>query len=400
MPRTTYGKHWSLDPAVIFLNHGSFGACPRPVLERQRQLRDRLEAQPLRFFVQEIEPLLDQARQALAAFVGAEPENLAFVPNATTGVNTVLRSRCSGPDRLQPGDELLTTNHGYNACNNALRFLAEQTGARIVVAEVPFPLAGPEAVVAAVMAQVTDRTRLALLDHVTSQTGLIFPLETLVPQLTAAGVETLIDGAHAPGMIPLDLRAIAPTYYTGNAHKWLCCPKGSAFLYVHPDRHENMRPLTISHGANSPRRDRSRFWLEFDWPGTVDPTPYLCVPEAIAFLGSLLPGGWPALMQHNHAKAIAARDLLCRTLGVAAPCPDDMLGTLASVALPDGDWQSLQAVLLDQFQIEVPIVPWPTAPRRWVRISAQIYNDETEYAALAEALTVTLAQERSGSPIA
>lgn len=393
MPRTPYGKYWSLDPAVIFLNHGSFGACPVPVLEVQRRLRDRLEAQPLRFFVQEMEPLLDEARQVLAGFVGAEPENLVFVPNATTGVNTVLRSRCSGPDRLQPGDELLTTNHGYNACNNALRFLAEQTGARIVVAEVPFPLTDPEAVVSAVMAQVTDRTRLALLDHVTSQTGLIFPLEKLVPRLTAAGVETLIDGAHALGMIPLDLRAIAPTYYTGNAHKWLCCPKGSAFLYVHPDRHENMRPLTISHGANSPRRDRSRFWLEFDWQGTGDPTPYLCVPEAIAFLGSLLPGGWPALMQHNHVKAITARDLLCRTLDVAAPCPDDMLGTLASVALPDGDWHSLQAALLDPFQIEVPIVPWPSAPRRWVRISAQIYNDETEYGALAEALTLALAQE-------
>ncbi len=380
---------WTLDPAITFLNHGSFGACPVDVLEAQREIRARLEREPVRFFVREYEALLDEARAVVAALVGADEADLGFVTNATAGVNTVLRSL-----RLAPGDELLTTDHAYNACRNALEFVAARAGARVVVAAIPFPLAGADHVVNAVLARVTPRTRLALIDHITSPTALIFPLDRLVAELAARGVDTLVDAAHAPGMVPMDVRGSGAAYTTGNLHKWLCAPKGAAFLHVRRDRQAGIRPLSISHGASAPRPDRSRFRLEFDWTGTEDPSAALAVPAAIRFLEGLLPGGLPALMASNHTAALAARQALCAAIGVEPPCPDSMVGSMASVLLPGPATPLTGAQPIDPLQealftghgIEIPVFPWPQLGQRILRVSTPIYIDAAETAVLVAAL--------------
>jgi isopenicillin-N epimerase len=394
---TDLSSLWPLDPKITFLNHGSFGACPTEVLRHQSALRTELEAAPVRFLSREIFDRLDAARAALAAFVGADPDGLVFVPNATTGVNAVLRSLL-----FQPGDELLVTDHAYPACANALEFVARRSAARVIVVTVPFPPTSPDAVAAAVMSRVSSRTCLALLDHVTSPTALAFPIARLVAELAARGVDTMVDGAHAPGMLPLDLRGLGATYYAGNCHKWLCSPKGAGFLYVTEARRGDIRPTTISHGATATYAGRSRFLLQFDWAGTADPTAYLSVPKALEYIGSLLPGGWPAVMARNRALALEGRRLLCGALGISAPCPDEMVGSLASVPLPDGvttdvGWRRpdpIQPQLYEGWGIEVPVHSWPRAPKRLVRISAQLYNRPDDYARLAEALTRCLAAER------
>ena len=386
---------WLLASDVVFLNHGSFGACPRPVWELQNAVRQRMERQPVHFLVRELEPELAAAQAALAAWVGAAAEDLVFVTNATTGVNTVLRSL-----PFQPGDELLVTNQEYNACRNALDFVAEQSGARVVVVTIPFPFRSADDVITPILAGVTARTRLALLDHVTSQTGVVLPIAPLVAALNQRGVDTLVDGAHAPGMVPLNLTELGAAYYTGNCHKWMCAPKGAALLHVRSDKQKGIRPLVISHGANSQRSDRSRFQLEFGWQGTWDPSAALCVPEAIRFLATLLPGGWPAIMARNRALALAGRKLLAEALAVAEPCPEEFIGSLATVALPAApagagprlpfNEYPLQVRLRVNHGIEVPIISWPAAPQRLVRISAQLYNSLPQYAELARALAAEL----------
>jgi isopenicillin-N epimerase len=388
---------WPIEPGVAFLNHGSYGACPSEVLRHQAALRAEMEAEPVRFLGRELDDRLDAARAALAAFVGADPEDLAFVANATGGINAVLRAL-----RFGPGDELLTTDHVYGACRNTLDFVADRTGARVIIATIPFPVGSPEEIVDAVLARVTPRTRLALLDHITSPTGLIVPIERLIAALAQRSVETLVDGAHAPGMVPLDLRRLGAAYYSANCHKWLCTPKGSAFLWVRRDRQPDVHPLTISHGATGERPGRSRFRLEFDWTGTQDPTAWLTVPMAIEYLRELVPGGWPALMARNRALALEARRRLCAAVGTAPVCPDAMIGALAAVRLPDNPtadrgWRvrdPLQERLFEGWGIEVPIMRWPAPPHRLVRVSAQLYNRPEQYARLAEALGKELAAER------
>ena len=394
---SSLAKHWTLDPNIDFLNHGSFGACPSVVLEAQARIRAELEREPVRFMIRELEGLLDEARASRARLVGADPDDLAFVPNSTTGVNTVLSSLA-----LAPGDELLTTDHTYGACRNALDVVAERAGARVVTAAVPFPPYSADAARESVLACVTPRTRLVLLDHVTSPTAIVFPVAQLVAELAQRGIDTLVDGAHAPGMLQLDLTSLGAAYYTANCHKWLCAPKGAAFLYVRRDRQARIRPLVISHGASSLRRDRSRFRLEFDWTGTADPSPYLAVPAAITFLEQLLPGGLPALLAQNHALALSARELLCDALSCAPPCADDELGSMITLPLPAGETAApnlmagldpLQDALFEQ-GFELPVFGWPTPERRFLRVTAQAYNSLAQYARLAQVLRSVVA--RSG----
>ena len=387
----TFRPLWLLDPAITFLNHGSFGACPRAVLARQSELRTQLESEPVAFMVRTLDGALSEARKALTLFLGGDPERLAFVPNATTGVNTITRALAP---HLSPGDELLTTSHEYNACRNALEFVAELTGARVVVAEVPFPISGDDEIVERVLAACTPRTRFALIDHVTSPTALVLPVERIAIALTERGVDVMIDGAHAPGMIDLDLKALEEAgvrYYTGNLHKWTCAPKGAAFLHVAEDRLSRVRPLNISHGANAPLGTNSRFRHEFDWTGTADPTPYLCVPEAISHMGGLLPGGWGELRRRNHDKVCEARRVLSSRLGLdGEPCPEALLGSMATLSLPDGPAMPLMDALFHDHHIEVPVLHWPGPNRRFFRVSAQLYNAPTDYERLGHALSLLL----------
>lgn len=371
-----------------------------------------MERDPVRFLAVDVEPALDGAREALAAFVGADAEDLAWVPNATTGVNTVLASLAQ---EWRPGDEVLTTDHEYNATLNALREAVRRSGARVVPAHVPFPLSGPEEAEAAVLSAVTPRTRLLVISHVTSATAVILPVERIVAALSGRGVDTLVDGAHAPGMVPLDLAGLGAAYYTGNGHKWLCGAKGSAFLHVRRDRQGSIRPLVTSHGANSPRRDRSRFRLAFDWTGTSDPTPFLVLPKAIEFMAGQHPDGWPGVMAANRELCRAARDVVAEAPGVESLVPDAMLGAMAVLPLPlavegglAGATSScriddetlpddpLHDELLERHGIQVPVYSWPPTrtagrpPMRLVRISAQRYNTLDEYRRLATVLRWTV----------
>ena len=390
--RERLAGHWTLDPAVQYLNHGSFGACPRPILEHQADLRAEVEREPIDFLYRRLGARLAEARGALAAFIGADPESLAFLHNATTGVNAALRAW-----DLRPEDEVLTTDHTYGACRKALDFVASRRRARVIVARVPFPLSGPDDVVEAVLGAVTSRTRLALLDHVTSPTALVFPIEALVPALRERGVEAIVDGAHALGMLPLDLNRLGAACYTANAHKWLCAPKGAAFLHVRRDLLDRIRPLVVSHGYD-PAREGVRFRAEWDWTGTQDPTPWLSIPECVRFLGGLLPDGWAALMERNHALALRGREILLETLGLPAPCPDGMIGAMAALPLPAAGPGSpaarLDADALGTWTrdrgVEAIFFPWACAGGKVVRVSAQIYNHEAQYRALAPLLAEAL----------
>ena len=403
-PRAPHADAWALDPAVVFLNHGSFGACPRAVLAAQADFRAELEANPVAFLGRTLEGRLDHARARLGAFLGADPGDLALVPNATAGVASVLRSL-----RFAPGDELVTTDHEYNAALNMARFAAARDGARVVVARVPLPTAGPDQVAERVLAAVGPRTRLVLVSHVTSPTALVFPVELLVATLEGRGIPVLVDGAHGPGMLPLDLSRLGASFYAGNLHKWVCAPKGAAFLYVRRDRQATIRPLAISHGANDPRPERSTFRKEFDWTGTADPTPFLAVPAAIDAVGGMVAGGWAAVMTRNAAIAAVARRGLSAAAGLPVLAPETMLGSMAAIELPPDrgfavrgstDPDPLQARLLDTAAVEVPLHSWPRDPvpgerrRRLLRVSAHLHNDAGEYEHLAQALRLLLAEER------
>ena len=395
MRRNSFRSRWGFDPEIDFLNHGSFGACPMDVLAFQQALRHEMEREPIVFLWRCHEGLLEEARLRLGKFLRCRPRDIAFVPNATTGVNTVLASF-----PLQPGDEILVTDHGYKACNNAAERWAGERGAKVVTARVPFPIEGPGEVLEALLSKVSRKTRLAVVDHVSSPTALVFPIRKIVGELSRRGVETLVDGAHGPGMLPLDLKSIGAAFYTGNLHKWVCAPKGAGFLHIREDWQARIQPLVTSHGLSSTRTDRSRFLLQFDWTGTDDPTPFLSVPSALAFLEGLFPGGFAGLYKANRALAIEARELLCRQLGIAPPCPRSMLGSMAAIPLPDGPvtetpvaplfLDRLHERLFSKCRIEVPVSNWPAYPRRVLRISAQAYNDISQFDRLGNAISFEL----------
>lgn len=371
---------WVLDPQATHLNHGSFGATPRAVLDTQRRFQDRFEANPTGFIEDHYQEELDRARTRLAAFVGADPASLAFVTNATTGVASVV-----GSLELAPGDEILTTDHAYNACRNIIDVSAAQAGATVTIAPIAFPDASPDQAAEAVLSRVTGRTRLVVIDHVTSPTALVLPIERILAELEPH-VPVLVDGAHAPGMLPLNLGGLGASYYTGNLHKWVCAPKGAGFLDVAERHRGSVRPPVISHGWNTPRGDASLFHRLFDWAGTFDPSAWLAVPAALNEMASMDPDGWPGVMRANRELTLAARDLLCERLSIDRPAPDDMIGSMAAVPLAAAT-PGLARRLRSQ-AIVATIPEWPRPGSFVLRVSAQRYNTINDYERLADALAV------------
>ena len=386
MDTIPYGQairhEWALDPDYVTVNHGSFGATPRAVLAAQDEWRRRLEAQPSRFMRQVLPNALRDAADALAAFMGGAGANLAFVENATTGCNAVLRSL-----DLAPGDEIVVLSHVYGAVRNTVRYVTERAGGRLVEAILPFPRADDDAVVAAVTACLTPRTRLAVLDHVTSKSALVLPIKRLAAACHAAGVPVLVDGAHAPGQVALDLPDIDADWYAGNCHKWLMAPKGCGFLYARPDRQAGIHPTTISHGLGK------GYLAEFDWTGTWDPSAYLAVTAAIEFHHRL---GGPALRQRNTALAAEAAALVAGRLGSETGGGNDLAGSMSLVRLPvsgpvsDARALALREALLDA-GTDVPV--HAQAGAIWIRLSVQAYNELADYQRLADIVQGVLAAE-------
>jgi len=390
-----YASLWALDPDIIYLNHGSFGACPRWILERQDMYRQQLEREPVRFFLREFEPMQQRAREKIAGFVGADKEDVVFVQNATTAVNTVFRSL-----KFNPGDEILITNHIYPACRRTLEFVCEQTGAELVEAEYPFPLVDPGQITEAILHALTPRVKIALIDHITAATGLVQPVRKIVQELDRLGIDTMVDGAHALGAIPLNLNEIGAAYYTGNCHKWLCAPKASAIIHVREDKQKGIVPVVISHAGAHAEPFSERFF----WPATFDPSPLLCAADMVDYMATLLPGGWVEVMERNRILCLEARSILCASLGVDPKAPDSMIASMATLDLPTLEeiplsgykkTDPLQDLLFRNYRIEVPVWYWGDPPKRLLRISAQLYNSDEQYRYLGELCQNEVASLRS-----
>ncbi len=388
--RSPPSRLWGLEEDRVFLNHGSFGATPTAIREEQRKWQDLMENEPVRFFEDLMPGILQTTREKLASFLSCDADDLALVENATSGVNTVLRSL-----QFAPGDEILVPDHAYQACRNTIDFVAQRWGAKVVTVNIPFPINDPQQAVDAIMGGVTDQTRLAMIDTVTSPTGLLMPFEQLVSMLEGRGVEVMLDAAHGIGMVPLNLNELGASYTTSNCHKWLCAPKGSAFLHVRKDKQAAIHPLTISHGMTFPLGDTTRFRHEFDWTGTRDMSAHCALPAAIDHLADVVEGGWPSIMEHNHELALQGRDILCEALGLEKPCPDEMIACIATLILPSENKSGgiplhepdpLHVILSEKYGIQIPVWSWPSPQGRFIRISAQLYNSEEEYHYLAWAL--------------
>ncbi|MFN8379953.1 MAG: aminotransferase class V-fold PLP-dependent enzyme [Anaerolineae bacterium] len=375
---TTLRDQFLLDPDIVFLNHGSFGACPIPVFEEYQRWQRELERQPVKMLGREIDGLLREAMKPLAASLNADTDDCVFVPNATTGVNIVARSL-----RLHEGDEVLTADHEYGACDYTWEFACGQVGARIVRQSVPLPIGSADDFVERIWAGVTPRTRVLFLSHITSPTALLFPLAELVQRARTAGILTVIDGAHVPGQVTLDIGALDPDFYTGNFHKWLCAPKGSAFLYARKEHQAGLVPNIISWGW--PETD---FGLRQERQGTRDPASYLATPAALAFQQQ---HDWDRVRAACHELAVAAGKALSEVSGCGPLTPDgSWLGQMAAAELPvePAKASAIKTRLYDVHHVELPIIIWQD--RVLIRASFQGYNTADDLEVLCAALAETL----------
>ncbi len=370
------------DPNLCFLNHGSFGATPQEILDVQTSLRREMERSPVDFLHRQISHRVLEARTAVATFLNADVQGTVFTHNATTGINAVISSL-----PFQNGDEILTTNHRYDAVRNTLEHTARRYNAHVIEAKVPFPIHDADQVVAAIEGSITTKTKLLVIDHITSPTALIFPINQIIELAHSHGIPILVDGAHSPGQIDVDLDELGADFWVGNFHKWLCAPKGCAVLYVDPKWRDTIHPPVISHGYSD------GFIAQFDWSGTDDPTAWLCAPHAIALHREL---GGAQLRAAHHRLVQLGRSTIATALNVQLPHPDDpkLYGAMAAIPLPctPDRVPTLFQQIREKDRIEVPIITWDG--RAWCRISGfAAYNSEDQYVALARALKRRLSAE-------
>jgi isopenicillin-N epimerase len=375
-----------LEPGIDFLNHGSFGAVPRVVFEAQTDWRRRIEAAPVEIISRRRLELIDAAKRPVGAWLGMRVNDFGLVTNATEGANAVLHSLC-----FRPGDELLTTNHVYNAVRQAMCFTCARSGASYREVDVPLPVRCSADIADALIRGLSDRTRLLVIDHVTSPTAMVFPVEQIVAACSERGIDVLIDGAHAPGMVPLNIERIGAAYYAGNLHKWAFAPRGAGFLWARPDRQPQIHPAVISHHYTD------GFSREFSWQGTRDLSAWLAVPRALEFTRDL---GGEAVRDHNHALAVWAHQLLCEKLRVReplSPLDGSLLGSMAAIPLPqsladlsDSQVEALQQSLYTQHRIEVPLMR--LGRQLLLRVSCQLYNTPAQYERVANVAARLLAR--------
>ncbi len=389
---------WLLDPTVTFLNHGSYGAMPRSTAAMQSRIRERMEREPIRFIKHDLEGLMDVSRHSLATVLNCRPNDLAPMPNATLALATILANT-----QLREGDEVLVSDHEYQSLINELDRMSQRQGVKVVEAKIPFPIASPDVVVERFLEAITPRTRLVIISHITSASSLVLPVAPIIKECNARGIDVVLDGAHSPGQVHVDLGALQPAYFVGSGHKWLCGPKGIGFIYVRADKQPGFRPLALSSRANKVRPERALFLRDFDYAGTGDYSAFLSLPESIGVVGSLLPGGWSALFRHNHELIVKARAHVCNVLGIEPSCPDSMLGTMASIAIPDAPDSianrptkyddALQDVLIDTHAMASPVWRLNCNQQRIVRLSAHAYNAIEQFERYAEALKQELSNE-------
>ncbi len=371
-------RHFQLDPSVTYLNHGSFGATPRPVFREYQRWQRELERQPVEFLGRRHNDLMRSARTALAVYLGTRAENVVFTQNATIALNIAARSL-----ELGRGDEVLSTDHEYGALDRTWRFLAKERGFVYVNQPIPVPLTSEEQFVEALWRGVTPRTRVIFLSHITSPTAVIFPIKGIIERARAAGILTVVDGAHAPGQIPLALDSLGADFYGGNLHKWLCAPKGAGFLYARPESQHLLKPLVVSWGYESEMPSGSQFIDHHEWWGTRDLAAFLSVPAAIEFQEK---HDWNKVRAACHKLAREVQRRVCNLTALPSLHADDSwFGQMVSAPLPaDADIVVLKARLYDEYHIEVPLFEWNK--QKLIRVSFQGYNARRDVNALVSAL--------------
>lgn len=389
-------RQFLLDPNVIFLNHGSFGATPKPVFREYQRWQRKLENQPVEFLGRRFTKLMAESRGALGKYLGTHGDNLVYTQNVTISLNIVARSL-----ELGPGDEVLSTDHEYGAIDRTWRFLARERGFRYINQRISTPIKSEETFVKDFWQGVSPRTRVIAISHITSPTAIIFPIKEIIQRAREAGIITVIDGAHVPGQISLHLDSLGADFYGGNLHKWLCAPKGAGFLYARPEIQSLLKPLVVSWGYESETPSDSRYIDEQEWWGTRDIAAFLAVPAAIEFLEK---NNWEKARDMCHELAHDAQNKICELTGLSSlhPQADGWYGQMITAPLPaDTDIIALKTRLYDKYSIEVPLIEWFPSPNagegpgvrvgnKLIRISVQGYNTRRDIDKLCQALSLLL----------